>query len=298
MISGNNGVHCFSGLVVLRPSCGLVRDILDRVRITLARHREIHCHGGVRHHQSHVLAVVISVTDAGDCADNLKRYAVDKDSAADDGPTWKQDAHELAANDTDVVALLFIDPVDPTPLANWLPPNVIELWLGTINVTVAAAKLTHQAKVSTINNRRGIADVRRTTDVEIVLIVQIVLPRRKLTAAERGHASVVDLHVIFAKAGQAFLGSGAETLAESDKEEKRANSPGDPKHSEEGAELVRPHRAQYLDKTVKKSPHTLMYEHFAGEVPLHFEACRAVMRLFEMCNRTSVIGITKGERII
>lgn len=59
---------------------------------------------------------------------------------------------------------------------------------------------------------------------------------------------------------------------------------------------MRPHGAQDLSEAVKKSPHTLLYEHFEGEVPSLVRSSYCVMRLFEMYNATSVIGITEGER--
>ena len=144
---------------------------------------------------------------------DLERHAIDQKSATYGGTAGEQDAYEFFANDADVVALLFVVPVQPAPLVDGLVSNVVELRLRAIHVAVAAAVLAHQTKVAAVDHRRGFAHVGRVANVDKILIVQVVLARRKLAAAYGRNPAVVDLHVIFAEeARQILLGSRAKTL--------------------------------------------------------------------------------------
>src|SRR5690349_12549525 len=92
-------------------------------------------------------------------------------------------------------------------------------------------------------------------NVQIVLVVQVVLARRKLAAAQCRNPSVVNLHEVFAEARQIPRGSRAKTLSQSNQQQQRSHSPSNPKHGEEGAKFVRPHGTQHLAEAVEKSPH-------------------------------------------
>ncbi|HVZ16528.1 MAG TPA: hypothetical protein VG897_05390, partial [Terriglobales bacterium] len=48
----------------------------------------------------------------------------------------------------------------------------------------------------------------------------------------------------------------AKTFSEADKKQQRTDAPRDPKHGQEGSQLVRPHGAKHLPEAVSKSPHT------------------------------------------
>ena len=156
--------------------------------------REIGGHGAEGHDQPHIQVGVVAMADLLDCPNHLEGHAIDQEPAADDGPAGKKYANEFAADDADVVALLFVAPIQPASLFNGLVANVIELRLGAIHVAVAAAILAHQAKVAAVDDGRRIPNIGRIANVEIILVVQVVLAGRKLAAAHRGHATVVHLH--------------------------------------------------------------------------------------------------------
>ena len=101
----------------------------------------------------------------------------------------------------------------------------------------------------------ALANIRRIANIEIVLIVQVILARGKLAAANRRHPAVVNLHEIVAETRQILLGSRAEALSQSNQEQQRSHSPRYAEHSEEAAKLVRPDGTQDLSKAVGKSPH-------------------------------------------
>jgi hypothetical protein len=108
----------------------------------------------------------------------------------------------------------------------------------------------------------------RPKNVQIILVVQVILARRKLAATNRRHAAVVHVHVIFAQTRQTLLGSRAKTLSQSNHEQQRSDPPRDAKHCEEEAKFVRPHGTQDLAEAVDKSPHKPIHERRANKVPI------------------------------
>src|SRR6266496_2318226 len=147
----------------------------------------------------------------------------------------KKQTHKFLANNTHIAALSFVGPTQPASLVNGLETYVIELRFRAIDVAVAAAVLAHQTEVSAVDDGRGIAHVGRTANVLIILVVEVVLAGRKLAGANRGHAAVVDLHVIFAEISQTLRGSGAKALSQPDQEQQRSDSPCNSKHGEKRA---------------------------------------------------------------
>ena len=194
VISGNNSADGFPSLRMLRARNRLIDEILDRLRVAFSLQREIRCHGGEWHNQPHIQVGIVAVADFLDGPNHLEGHAIDQESAPDDWPSGKKDADEFAADDTDIVALQFVVPIQPAALFDGLIADVIELWLGPIHVAVAAAVLAHQAKVATVDNGRRIPNIWGTANVEIVLVGQIVLARRKLATANGRDAAVVHLH--------------------------------------------------------------------------------------------------------
>src|SRR5512147_1391031 len=96
----------------------------------------------------------------------------------------KQEAHEFAANHADIQTLLFVVPIEPAPLVNGLIADAVELWFRTVDVAVAAAELAYEAKISAVDYGRGVPDVGRIANVDVILVIEEVVARRKLAAPE------------------------------------------------------------------------------------------------------------------
>ena len=110
------------------------------------------------------------------------------------------------------MALAFVVPIQRAPLCDRLVANTSELRFGAVHVTIAAAILAYQAKVTAVNDRRGITNERRAANIQIVLVVQVILARRKLAATHRRHPPIENLQIVFAEAFHALGGSGAKAL--------------------------------------------------------------------------------------
>src|SRR5215471_11946866 len=221
MVSRNDAADGFLCSSVLLASDGLIRYIFERVRVAFSLHREIGGHGGVGHDQPHILLGRVPVPNALHCSNDLEGHAVDQQPAAYSRSARKENAYEFAADDAHAVALSLIAPIEPASLIDGLVANVVELRLSAINVAVTASVFAHQPKVAAVNHRSGIADKTRAANIEIVLIVQVVLARGKLTGSDRGHVSVVHLHVVFAKAGKILCSSSSKALSQSDQQQER-----------------------------------------------------------------------------
>src|SRR4051812_26679259 len=63
-------------------------------------------------------------------------------------------------------------------------------------------------------------------------------------------AAVEDDHYILAQRSRLLLLSFAQTLSGGDHKHNRDNAPGNPKHREEGAQLVGPQGSQHIDKEI------------------------------------------------
>jgi len=138
-------------LFVLLPCNRLVDDVLDRLGVTCPLHREIGGHGGVRHDQAHVLAVVVSMTDLLHRPSHLERHAIDEQCATYGRPPREQYADKFVSDYADLVALAFVVPIQSAPFVYRLVTNARELWLGAIHIPVAIAVLAHQAKVAAVD---------------------------------------------------------------------------------------------------------------------------------------------------
>ena len=113
----------------------------------------------------------------------------------------------------------FVVPIQPAPLLDRLVANLCELRLGAIHIAVAAAILAHQSKVAAVDDRRGIPHKLRMANIQIVLVGEVVLARRKLAAAKRWNASVVNLHEVFAEARQIPRGPRAKTFSQTNQQQ-------------------------------------------------------------------------------
>jgi len=124
MISRHDTAHGLLGLFVLLPRNRLVDDLLDRLGVACSLHREIGSHGGVRHDQAHILAVVVSMTHLLHRASHLKRHAIDEQCATYGWVSREQYADKLVPDDADFVALALVVPIQSAPLVYRLMANV------------------------------------------------------------------------------------------------------------------------------------------------------------------------------
>ena len=193
MVSCNDGADGFLRFRVLLPRNRLVGYILDRLRISVTLHREIDTHRGVRHEQAHVLVVVVPMPDLLHRPNHLERYPIDEQRAAYRRMAREQYVHEFVSNHADIVALAFVLPIQRAPLRDWLVANTRELRFRAVDIPIAAAIFAHQTEVPAVDHRRGITHERRAANIQIVLVVQVILARRKLAATHRRHPPIENL---------------------------------------------------------------------------------------------------------
>jgi hypothetical protein len=112
---------------------------------------------------------------------------------------------ELGANDSDVSYLCLIGWIQPAALLQGKKTDAGYLRFGAERDAAAAPVFTHQADVITGDNRTGRADVGCPTEVNVILVCQLVPATGLLAASDNGRASRKDEHHVLANLGKASL---------------------------------------------------------------------------------------------
>ena len=144
---------------------------------------------------------------------------------------------------------------------------------------VGVAVLADFANVGPSQHRCDGPDVGRfALNVEVVLISEVIFAAGTHVAGDRRRASREQEHDVFAERIQLAPVAGAETFAQTDQQQQRADSPGDAKHRQEGAQLMRPQGPQHL-------PQNLEEHHEHGTPPLSVVRNQ---RLLSSCNNCTI----------
>ncbi len=131
------------------------------------------------------------------------------------------------------------------------------------------------ADIAALDDGGGAEDVRRFgEDVGEVAIGEEVFLAGGVLSGDLGGGAGEDEADVLADLGELALIAGAEAFAEADEQEQRAHAPGDAEHGEEGAQLVRPERAEGLSQKVAQNLHRDLYGGFGGKVPLDWTSGR------------------------
>lgn len=77
-------------------------------------------------------------------------------------------------------------------------------------------------------------------DVFVVAIGQVILPQRRKTALHHRRTARPDEHDVLAERVELLTIPRPESLAEAHQQQQRPHAPGDPKHGQKRAQLVRP----------------------------------------------------------
>ena len=109
------------------------------------------------------------------------------------------------------------------------------------DLAVGAGVIADRADVVARNQRRNIdRELRFTLDGKVIVIGEIEPPHRVETAFDRRRAPAEKEDDVLAESLQLLAIAIAEALAHSRQQQQRTYAPGDSKHGQEGAQLVRP----------------------------------------------------------
>src|ERR1051326_2763032 len=231
-----------------------VADVVRRVRILDGK---ILFHHGKRHVDARILAAIFLPPDIGQNAHHLNLDAVQQNRASDRRPAGKQVAHHLKAQNTDQPALIFIGIIQPAAFGLRQVANLVEDRFGAAHPSVSVGKIALRFDVAAPNHRRDIQHISGfALDVLIIFVGEHVAPHALALPFHRRYVPAPEKDHILADVGHVLLLSAAEALAHADQKQQRPHTPGNTKHGEEGAQLMRPQRAQHLTKDVEDHSHS------------------------------------------
>src|SRR5581483_619557 len=189
-------------------------------------------------------------------SDNVEADPIQQDGAADCGPARKHFFQQLPSHHCDpaVFAVVFI--VEPAPRTD---RNIADLGVSgrnPENLAVGAAEPADRANVFAVQHRRNRAqELGFAANGDIIVVTEVIFLARLQAAFNRGNPAGKGEHDVLAELGQVLLLSAAKALAQSNQQQKRADAPGDPKHGQERAQLVRPQRGQGLPDDIGERSH-------------------------------------------
>src|ERR1700688_1067574 len=142
--------------------------------------------------------------------------------------------------------------VEPTARIDWEGTNLFVLGRDSENLPVGRTKIAHRTNVVAFKHwRNREQQFSLAANSEIVLVSKVVRLPGLVAAYDRRDAPGEDEHDVLPEVRQLFGLTAAKTFSQADQQEQRTHSPRNAKHSEEGAQLMRPQSRHGLAHDVK-----------------------------------------------
>src|SRR5580704_1467063 len=257
MISRYDSMHFQLCQLVNGPRFRLIIDKRDDVRrFPNIDWTKIFSHRTEGHKASQVEGVIVAMPDALQRPNHLKLNSVEQDGAPYRRTPRKQRSLYFISQHDYGPLLHHIHRIQPASFLHRKVSDLVEQRGHSEDRPARLKEIAHRANVIPRDHRGHRTHAAALArNVLIIAVGQVILPQRSKTSQHRRSPPRPNEHDVLTQRIELLLVSRAKSLPQSDQQQQRKYSPGDPEHGQERPKLVSPQRPQGLPEDIKKKPH-------------------------------------------